>query len=316
VQIIRTVAEMTAARDAMPGSVGLVPTMGFLHEGHLSLVRRARTDNDHVIVTIFVNPTQFGPGEDLERYPRDEQRDLGLLERERADVVFIPSADEIYPPGFADWVEVTGPIAERLEGAHRPGHFRGVTTVCARLFRITRPHRAYFGQKDAQQLRIIRRMVQEQGLPVDIIPMPIVREPDGLAMSSRNVYLSPEERALALRLSQSLRLAERLVTGNGTTDAETIRQAVREIVLPSPGVEDGAGGVGRGAGGEGSPDSTLTLDYVSVADEQTLEEVDVLDRPALILLAVRIRSTRLIDNTVIMPAGSRAPDLQSFMIGK
>jgi pantoate--beta-alanine ligase len=287
---------MTAARDGMTGSVGLVPTMGYLHEGHLSLVRRARADNDHVIVTIFVNPTQFGPGEDLDRYPRDEERDLALLDDERADVVFAPTAEEIYPAGFDDWVEVRGPLTERLEGAHRPGHFRGVTTVCARLFRIARPGRAYFGQKDAQQLRVIRRMVLEQRIPVDIIPMPIIREPDGLAMSSRNVYLSAEERALALRLSQSLRLAQRLVVHDGVTDAETVRGSVRDCVeAPRKRVS------GR------EERAALTLDYVSVSDEQTLEELDIIDRPALVLLAARIGATRLIDNTLVVPKGMPAP---------
>jgi pantoate--beta-alanine ligase len=303
--ILRTIAKTTAARNAMRGAVGLVPTMGYLHEGHLSLVRRAHADNDHVIVTIFVNPTQFAPNEDLDRYPRDEQRDLALLEEVLATkhsapsthAVFIPTADEIYPPGFDDWVEVTGPIAERLEGAHRPGHFRGVTTVCARLFRITRPDRAYFGQKDAQQLRVIRRMVQEQRIPVDIIPMPIVREPDGLAMSSRNVYLSPEERTLALRLSQSLRLAERLVMQDGTTDASVLRTMIRDTV-----------------GAQGLAPLRIELDYVSVADEQTLEELDTIDRPALILLAARIGATRLIDNTIVVPKGLPVPlDLQALI---
>jgi pantoate--beta-alanine ligase len=298
-QIITTVAEMTAARDNLTGTVGLVPTMGYLHEGHLSLVRQARADNDHVIVTIFVNPTQFGPNEDLVRYPRNEKRDLQLLAEILAPhhsplaphIVFIPTTDEIYPAGFDDWVEVTGPMAERLEGAHRPGHFRGVTTVCARLFRIIRPTRAYFGQKDAQQLRIIRRMVEEQDLGVDIIPMPIVREPDGLAMSSRNVYLTPEQRPIALRLSQSLHIATGIVA-QGTSDADEIRSAIRAH-LNHPGID---------------------IDYVSIADEQTLEELDTIDRPALILLAARIGATRLIDNTIVVPKDMPfSADLRSLM---
>ena len=310
---LTTVAEMTAARDTLAGSVGLVPTMGYLHEGHLSLVRRARADNDHVIVSIFVNPTQFGPNEDLARYPRDEQRDLSLLEDillsplprtgegpgVRA-IVFIPTADEIYPPGFDDWTEVAGPIAGRLEGARRPGHFRGVTTVCARLFRLTRPTRAYFGQKDAQQLRIIRRMVKEQALGVEIVPMPIVREPDGLAMSSRNVYLTPEQRRVALRLSESLRLGSRRVMDEGITDADAVREAVRAHL---------------GVAGEAPNDGTrLKVDYVSVADEQTLEELEIIDRPALILVAARVGATRLIDNTIVIPSGIPAPaDLQPLL---
>ncbi len=292
--VIRTVTEMIAARAAMTGSVGLVPTMGYLHEGHLSLVRRARADNDRVIVSIFVNPTQFGPGEDLARYPRHEDRDLALLASERADAVFVPSAEEIYPPGFNEWVEVTGPLTERLEGAHRPGHFRGVTTVVARFFRITRPHRAYFGQKDAQQLHVISRMVRDihaahpelvEGA-VDVVPMPIVRERDGLAMSSRNLYLSPEQRISALVLYRSLALAVRLVR-DGVRDAGEVREAVRGLISSDPNVK---------------------LDYASVADEQTLEELDTIDRPALVLLAARVGATRLIDNTILVPAGANLPD--------
>jgi pantoate--beta-alanine ligase len=284
-KIIRTVAEMTAARDAMSASVGLVPTMGYLHEGHLSLVRQATSENDHVVVTIFVNPTQFGPNEDLDRYPRDEQRDVDLLKREGADIVFIPTADEIYPPGFDDWVEVTGPIAERLEGTHRPGHFRGVTMVCARLFRIIRPTRAYFGQKDAQQLRIIRRMVEQEDIPVEIIAMSIVRESDGLAMSSRNAYLTPEQRTAGLVLSRGLAAGSAAVA-RGVTDGKAIRSTVRDVLAAEP---------------------LLEVDYVSVADEQTLDELDTIDRPALILIAARVGSTRLIDNTIVVPKEMPVP---------
>jgi pantoate--beta-alanine ligase len=266
--------------------------MGYLHEGHLSLVRRARADNDHVVVSIFVNPTQFGPNEDLDRYPRDEERDLQLLEAERADIVFIPSADEIYPSGFDEWVEVAGPVAERLEGAHRPGHFRGVTTVCARLFRIVRPDRAYFGQKDAQQLRVIRQMVQEQRIPVDIIPMPIVREPDGLAMSSRNVYLSPEQRKAAVALSRGL-AAGRAAVSAGATDANDIRRAVEDVL---------------------NAEELIGVDYVSISDEHSLEELNAISRPALILLAARLGITRLIDNTIVVPKGMPVPlELQGLM---
>ncbi len=275
---ITTVAEMTAARDAMAGTVGLVPTMGFLHEGHLSLVRRARVDCDTVAASIFVNPTQFGPGEDLDRYPRDEERDLTLLRDEGTDFVFMPPSEEVYPAGFDDWIEVRGPIAERLEGDHRPGHFRGVATVVARLFRIVRPDRAYFGEKDAQQLRVIRRMTDELGLPVEIIGLPIVREPDGLAMSSRNAYLSADERARALALSGALAAAEQGFR-EGERDASRIRAAARRAL--------DAAGVG--------------VDYVSVADEKTLAELEIIDRPALLLLAARVGATRLIDNTLLLP---------------
>ena len=275
---ITTVAEMTAALDAATGTVGLVPTMGFLHEGHLSLVRGARAGCDTVAVSIFVNPAQFGPGEDLDRYPRDEDSDLALLRDEGADLVFMPPPAEVYPPGFDDWVEVRGPLAERLEGEHRPGHFRGVTTVVARLFRIVRPDRAYFGEKDAQQLRVIRRMTRDLGLPVDVVGLPIVREPDGLAMSSRNAYLSPDDRARALSLSRALAEAE-LRFREGERDASQIRAAARRTL--------DAAGVG--------------VDYVSVAGEKTLEELEMIDRPALLLLAVRVGATRLIDNTLLLP---------------
>ncbi len=297
---------MQAERERMPGTVGLVPTMGFLHEGHLSLVRRALADCDHVVVSIFVNPTQFGPNEDLERYPRDLNRDLKLLDSalgtRHSALAFVPTIDEMYPPGFADWVEVKGPLTERLEGAHRPGHFRGVTTVVARLFRIVRPHRAYFGQKDAQQLRVLRRMVKEQRLPVDIIPMPIVCEPDGLAMSSRNMYLTPDQRVVALRLSQSLRLAVELVEEQGVTDSSAIISAMRKHLSDSAHPE-----VSKGA-------SPLEIDYVSVADERTLEELETIDRPALILLAARIGATRLIDNAIVVPKDMPfSADLRSLM---
>ncbi|RLC55551.1 MAG: pantoate--beta-alanine ligase, partial [Chloroflexi bacterium] len=275
---ITTVAEITTARDAATGTVGLVPTMGFLHDGHLSLVRGARAGCDTVIVSIFVNPAQFGPGEDLDRYPRDEERDLTLLRDEGVDLVFMPPPEEVYPPGFSDWVEVSGPIAERLEGEHRPGHFRGVATVVARLFRIVRPDRAYFGDKDAQQLRIIRRLTRDLGLPVDVVGLPIVREADGLAMSSRNAYLSPDDRARALALSRALRKAERAFA-SGERDAGVIREAARRTL-------DAA---------------SVGIDYVSVAGEGTLEEIETIDRPALLLLAATVGVTRLIDNTLLVP---------------
>jgi pantoate--beta-alanine ligase len=282
-RVVTTVAAMEDERSRLGGSVGLVPTMGYLHEGHLSLVRRCASDNDYTIVSIFVNPTQFGPGEDFERYPRDEKRDLDLLTHENVYIVFMPDVDEMYPPGFDEWVELHGPVVERLEGGHRPGHFRGVTTIVARLFRIVRPDRAYFGQKDAQQLRVIRRMVRDLGLPVDVVGMPIIREPDGLAMSSRNVYLSPEERAAALVLSRSLRYVEALVAA-GEGDAAAIKREVEAMIRAEPRVE---------------------IDYVSVSDEQTFEEIETLDRPARLLLAARVGKTRLIDNAVLIAPAFR-----------
>ncbi len=279
-RVVRTLEEMRQARAALTGSVGFVPTMGYLHEGHLSLVRRARSECQHVVVSIFVNPTQFGPGEDYQRYPRDEARDLALLEREGVDLVFVPSAAEMYPEGFATWVEVSGPLTERLEGASRPGHFRGVATVVLKLFNLVQPHRAYFGEKDAQQLRVVRRMVSDLNLPVEIVPCPTVREPDGLAMSSRNVYLSPEERTQALALSRALELARRLVREEGLRDAAELRRRLEDFLRRSPGV---------------------ALDYVSVAHPETLAELERIEGPALVLLAARVGPARLIDNALIEP---------------
>jgi pantoate--beta-alanine ligase len=286
VKTITTVTEMIAWRDAITGTVGLVPTMGYLHEGHLSLVRHSVRECEHTVVSIFVNPTQFGPNEDFERYPRDEARDIELLGNEEVGAVFMPTVEEMYPFGFDEWVEVSGPVAERLEGEHRPGHFRGVTTIVARLFRIVRPDRAYFGQKDAQQLRVIRRMTADLGLPVDVIGLPTVREPDGIAMSSRNVYLSPEDRQAALVLSRSLRYVEKLVRA-GETDAAAMKHKVESMIRAEPAV---------------------ALEYVSVTDETTLEELATIDRPTLFLLAARVEPTRLIDNAVLIPPGIDVPD--------
>jgi pantoate--beta-alanine ligase len=202
-RIVRTAAELE-----LEGSVGLVPTMGAYHEGHLSLFRAARAENDVVVASLFVNPAQFGPGEDLDRYPRDEERDARLAEQEGVDVLFVPTADEIYPPGFQTWVEVEH-LGSILEGVHRPGHFRAVSTVCLKLFNLVRPDRAYFGQKDAQQAAVIKRMVGDLAIPVEIRVCPTVRDEDGLALSSRNAYLSPEERAQALALPSALQAGDR-----------------------------------------------------------------------------------------------------------
>ena len=250
--------------------------MGYLHEGHLSLVRAARGDNDAVAASIFVNPAQFGPNEDLARYPRDEARDLELLEAEGVDLVFAPDVAEMYPSGFDTYVGVER-LTQRLEGASRPTHFRGVTTIVLKLLNIGPPERAYFGRKDAQQLAVVRRMVHDLDLHVEIVGMPIVREPDGLAMSSRNVYLTPEQRTAALSLSRSLHLAEAMYR-EGECDAETIRWRMRHEIEAEP---------------------LAQIDYVSVADAATLEELDRIDAPALASVAVRFGSTRLIDNTEI-----------------
>ncbi len=250
--------------------------MGYLHEGHLSLVRAAKRENAHTAVSIFVNPAQFGPDEDLARYPRDEARDLALLDAEGVDAVFAPPVEEMYPDGFSTYVMVEG-LTQRLEGASRPAHFRGVTTVVAKLFNIVQPERAYFGQKDAQQLAVIRRMVRDLAMPVEVVAMPIVREPDGLAMSSRNVYLSPEDRTAAHVLCLAVSLAERMFD-ESERDASRIRSAIEQLLRSEP---------------------LARIDYMSVADAQTLDELDIIDRTALVSLAVRFGATRLIDNTVL-----------------
>jgi pantoate--beta-alanine ligase len=250
--------------------------MGYLHEGHMSLVRTARESNDHVAASIFVNPTQFGPNEDFARYPRDEERDLALLREAGVDLVFMPAAAEMYPEGAATTVD-PGPIAEVLEGKIRPGHFRGVATVVLKLFEVVRPTRAYFGRKDAQQLVVIRRMVRDLNLCVEIVPMPTVREPDGLAMSSRNVYLSPDERQQALCLHRSLTLAQEMWT-RGVRDADAYRSRMREVIEAEP---------------------SASIDYVSVANPETLAGLERIQGPALVSLAVRIGKTRLIDNVTL-----------------
>ncbi len=274
--IVTTIEEMRRWRSRAAGCVGVVPTMGYLHDGHLSLVRASRTRAEVTIATIFVNPLQFGPREDLARYPRDPERDCAMLAAEGVDCVFMPDATEMYPPGFATSIDV-GPIASRLEGASRPGHFNGVATVVCKLFTITSPDVAFFGRKDAQQLRVIRRMVQDLSLPVEVVGMPIIREPDGLALSSRNVYLAEDERRHALVLSRALQLAEDRFAA-GERRAEAIRRAMRRLIRTAP---------------------SATIDYVSIADTETLEELKEIDRPALVSLAVRIGGTRLIDNTML-----------------
>ncbi len=275
-QITRTIGEMKALRRQSQGTVGFVPTMGYLHDGHLALVRRARAENSLVVVSIFVNPTQFGPTEDFNRYPRDIPRDLALLEKERTDIVFMPASEEMYPPGFSSWV-VVEKVAEQLEGKSRPGHFRGVATVVNKLFNIVEPTRAYFGQKDAQQVVVIKRMVADLNMNVEIVVVPTVRESDGLAMSSRNIYLDPRERQAATVLFRALSLAENLWR-SGERDAGVIRGAMVSLIREEPLAE---------------------IDYVSVAHPETLEELSTIDGPALASLAVRIGKTRLIDNTVL-----------------
>jgi pantoate--beta-alanine ligase len=280
-QTFRTIGELRAARAAVgPGTrVGLVPTMGYLHAGHLSLVEQARNECDLVVVSIFVNPTQFGPSEDLSRYPRDEARDLQFLESAGVDWVFIPTAEEIYPPGFQTYVDVRE-VTTVLEGAARPGHFAGVATVVAKLFNLVQPGVAYFGQKDAQQVVVIRRMVRDLNFPVDLVTGMTIREPDGLALSSRNVYLDPAERQAALVLSRALRAAHDLWDA-GERDGERLRAAMRAVLAAEP---------------------LAQPDYVSIADPDTLAELDAIPpgQGALASLAVRIgRGTRLIDNHIL-----------------
>ena len=271
---LTTIAAMRAWRARAAGSVGFVPTMGALHDGHLALVRRARAASERVVVTIFVNPLQFGPNEDFATYPRDLDGDAQLLADAGADVVFFPAQEEIYPPGFSARVEVSGPLTERLEAACRPGHLTGVTTVVAKLFQITQPTHAYFGMKDAQQLLVICQMVRDLAMPVTIVPVATVRDSDSVAMSSRNSNLTKEERRAAAAIPRGLAAAVRL-HADGVRDAESMRRAVEAALAAEP---------------------FLQPDYVSCAALDTLAELERVDGPALLSLAVRVGHVRLIDN--------------------
>ncbi len=275
-KIARTIAEMKEIRRALADPVGFVPTMGYLHEGHLSLIRQARAGNSSVVASIFVNPTQFGPGEDFSSYPRDTGRDLALLEKEGADVVFMPEPEEMYPEGAGTWVYVEG-LTDRLEGASRPEHFKGVTTVVAKLLNIIEPATAYFGQKDAQQAQVVRKMVKDLNMNLNLAVVPTVRESDGLAMSSRNMYLNLQERRAALILWRTLQKAEQLWAG-GERDAERIRKEMLALIGTEPAAK---------------------IDYVSVADTRTLMELDIIEDSALVSVAVWIGKTRLIDNVIL-----------------
>lgn len=282
-RIVRTVAEMktlSRERRALGARIGLVPTMGYLHEGHLSLVRACRTGTDVTVVSIFVNPAQFGPKEDLGSYPRDLERDAGLLEREGADIVFYPEPPEMYPEGYRTYVEVED-LQDRLCGRSRPGHFRGVSTVVLKLFNIVRPDVAYFGWKDAQQVIILKKMAADLDLDVRIEALPLVRDADGLALSSRNSYLSAEERRAALVLSRSLAEAGRSVE-EGERDAGIVAGRIREAVAAEP---------------------LARLDYAEIVDPATLNPLSRIDRKALVAMAVYFGRTRLIDNVRIAPAG-------------
>lgn len=292
-QVIDSIEALRAVRAELQGSVGVVPTMGALHAGHLSLVQAARAENDHVIVTIFINPLQFAPGEDFERYPRDLAGDLRLLEESGADVIFTPTPALMYPQGFQTAVNVEGVVTQGLESAIRAGHFQGVTTVVAKLFNLTQPTRAYFGQKDAQQVVVLRRMVHDLNFPLSIIVCPIMREADGLALSSRNVYLDAAQRQQALVLSQGLKAAADLYAA-GERDPEALRQAVQTQVDSAP---------------------LGVVDYIAINHPGTLESVTgPTDAPLLISLAVRFGATRLLDNA-LLPAHLNQQDGLTEVLG-
>jgi pantoate--beta-alanine ligase len=274
-KVVEKIAEMRQVRNKIAGTVGFVPTMGYLHEGHLSLVKRAKEENLSVVVSIFVNPTQFGPKEDYKSYPRNTKRDLSMLEP-LTDIVFMPSSLEIYPENYDSWVEVKD-ITERLEGVVRPGHFRGVTTVVTKLFNIVEPAKAYFGQKDAQQVAVIKKMVADLDMNLEIMVCPTVREPDGLAMSSRNTKLTREQRQAAPILYRALTLAQELWS-QGEKDAGTIRHEMTELI---------------------EKESLANIDYISIADNETLKEIHRVRPPALVSMAVKFSKVRLIDNIVL-----------------
>ncbi len=281
IEIITTAKEMQARSDKMrcqEKTIVFVPTMGFLHEGHLSLMREGRKYGEDLIVSIFVNPTQFGPGEDLETYPRDLKRDLELVRKEGVNTVFIPDVDEIYGERFQTYIELEK-LPKHLCGISRPVFFKGVATVVTKLFNIVKPHVAIFGQKDYQQLTVIRQMVRDLNLDIKVIGSPTVREPDGLAMSSRNTYLTPEQRLSALSLNKSLKKAQALVD-NGLRDAAEIIETSAALIRSHPETE---------------------IDYIAVCDPDTLDDLTTIDRPALMALAVKVGKARLIDNMILKP---------------
>jgi pantoate--beta-alanine ligase len=282
-QVIRTVQAMKQERTRWTGKVGFVPTMGYLHAGHLSLFRQARAENDILVASIFVNPTQFGPHEDFSSYPRNMERDLNLLASLDVDIVFTPSDMEMYPPGFTTYVDPNGPLAEQVEGAARPGHFRGVATVVLKLFQIVQPERAYFGQKDAQQVAVIARMIEDFNLPIQLQVLPTIREPDGLAMSSRNSYLQPQERAAALVLYKTLHAGRTAFMESPPDNIQAVRQAMLDVIAREPLAKAG---------------------YVEIRAPRSFLPLETLQPPAVLLLAVSIGSTHLIDNFVLNADGT------------
>lgn len=279
VRLVRSIGSMSklSANLRKKGlSIGFVPTMGYLHGGHLSIVKEAKKHNDVVVVSIFVNPTQFGPKEDLKKYPRDLRRDIKLLSKYKVDIVFAPNAKEIYPNGYKTDIEVKG-LSEKLCGASRPGHFRGVATIVAKLFNIVKPDTAYFGEKDYQQQVIIRKMVKDLNMDVKIVTLPTIREKDGLAMSSRNAYLTGEERAKATAINRSLKIAQTLIN-SGVRSSAKIKAAINKLMKTAKGIK---------------------IDYISICDPATLEERPLIKGKTLIATAVFIGKTRLIDNIVV-----------------
>jgi len=278
-KIIDSIAKMQGLAEGLRrtgNKIGLVPTMGYLHEGHLALVKKARQISDTVVVSIFVNPTQFAPTEDLDRYPRDFERDRALLESENADIIFFPDAKQMYPEGYSTYIQVRG-LEDFLCGGSRKGHFIGVATVVAKLFNIVKPHYAVFGIKDFQQLKIIERMVRDLNMDIEIIPCPTVREADGLAMSSRNTYLGPEERKKALILYESIKTLREMFR-EGVRDVDILKEKAREMIESIEGVR---------------------IDYISIADTETLEEISMIKDKALYAVACFVGRTRLIDNTIL-----------------
>jgi pantoate--beta-alanine ligase len=275
-QTVTTLAELHQALPTLPRPMGFVPTMGYLHRGHVSLAERARAECASVVASIFVNPTQFGPNEDLASYPRDLPRDLAMLDSAGVDLVWTPTPEVMYPPGFQTWVTVEG-LTGRLEGERRPGHFRGVTTIVAKLFNAVGPQKAYFGQKDAQQAAVLRRMTLDLDLPIEIIVCPTVREADGLAMSSRNTYLNPEERQAASVLFRALTAANSAYE-QGERRAETLRGIMQETI---------------------QAEKLARLEYVSCADYDSLDELEDVTGKTLLSMAVYVGKTRLIDNFVL-----------------
>jgi pantoate--beta-alanine ligase len=275
-KVISSLDELKEARLSLDPAVGLIPTMGYLHEGHLSLIRAARNECQSVVVSIFVNPTQFGPNEDLSKYPRDLERDLDLIRPLRVDLVWTPTPETMYPQGYQTWVEVES-LTKGLEGSMRPGHFKGVTTVVAKLFNAVQPHKAYFGQKDAQQAAVIRQMTRDLNFPLEMIVCPTVREPDGLAMSSRNKYLEGDDRKSATVLFRALSAAKEAYE-KGERSGEVLRVKMKEVLASEPRAQ---------------------VQYVSCADYDTLEELEIVQGKTLISMAVLFGKTRLIDNFVL-----------------